>query len=128
MLALLSSGLGVALAAATQAQVLEHIHFSRLTTGRVLAVLVTQTGAVHDRVLILDRELTHVELETAARYLNESFRGWAIERVRAEVARRMEVNALRTIKCLRRSKSSAARARCQETRAARRFSWTAWRT
>ncbi len=58
VLALLSSGLGVALAAATQAQVLEHIHFSRLTTGRVLAVLVTQTGAVHDRVLILDRELT----------------------------------------------------------------------
>jgi heat-inducible transcriptional repressor len=91
VLALLSSGLGVALAAATQAQVLEHIHFSRLTTGRVLAVLVTQTGAVQDRVLILDRELTHVELETAARYLNESFRGWAIERIRAEVARRMEL-------------------------------------
>jgi heat-inducible transcriptional repressor len=91
VLALLSSGLGVALAAATQTQVLEHIHFSRLTTGRVLAVLVTQTGAVQDRVLILDRELTHVELETAARYLNESFRGWAIERIRAEVARRMEL-------------------------------------
>jgi heat-inducible transcriptional repressor len=91
VLALLSSGLGVALATATQAQVLEHIHFSRLTTGRVLAVLVTQTGAVQDRVLVLDRELTHVELETAARYLNESFRGWAIERIRAEVARRMEL-------------------------------------
>jgi len=91
VLALLSSGLGVALAAATQAQVLEHIHFSRLTTGRVLAVLVTQAGAVQDRVLILDRELTHLELETAARYLNESFRGWAIERIRAEVARRMEL-------------------------------------
>jgi heat-inducible transcriptional repressor len=91
VLALLSSGLGVALAAATQAQVLEHIHFSRLATGRVLAVLVTQTGAVQDRVLILDRELTHVELETAARYLNETFRGWAIERIRAEVTRRMEL-------------------------------------
>jgi heat-inducible transcriptional repressor len=41
--------------------------------------------------LILDRELTHLELETAARYLNENFRGWPIERIRAEVARRMEL-------------------------------------
>jgi heat-inducible transcriptional repressor len=90
VLALLSSGLGVALASATAGQVLEHIHFSRLSTGRVLAVLVTQAGAVQDRVLALDHELTHVELETAARYLNENFRGWLIERIRAEVTRRIE--------------------------------------
>jgi len=91
VLALLSSGLGVALACSTASQVLEHIHFSRLSTGRVLAVLVTQAGAVQDRVLILDRELTHIEMETAARYLNENFRGWPIERIRAEVARRVEL-------------------------------------
>jgi heat-inducible transcriptional repressor len=91
VLALISSGLGVALASATVGQVLEHIHFSRLSVGRVLAVLVTQTGAVLDRVLTLDREMTHVELDTAARYLNENFRGWLIERIRAEVARRMEM-------------------------------------
>ena len=91
VLALLSSGLGVALASATAGQVLEHIHFSRIATGRVLAVLVTQAGAVQDRVLILDRELSHIELETAARYLNENFRGWPIERIRAEVARRVEL-------------------------------------
>ena len=90
VLALISSGLGIALASSTESQILEHIHFSRLSTGRVLAVLVTQAGAVQDRVLALDRELTHTELETAARYLNDSFRGWAIERIRAEVARRMD--------------------------------------
>jgi heat-inducible transcriptional repressor len=91
VLALLSSGLGVALAGVTATQVLEHIHFSRLSASRVLAVLVTQAGAVQDRVLTLDRELSHVELETAARYLNENFRGWPIERIRAEVARRVEL-------------------------------------
>ena len=90
VLALLSSGLGVALATVTGTQVLEHIHFSRLAAGRVLAVLVTQTGAVQDRVLNVDHELTHLELESAARYLNENFRGWAIERIRGEVNRRME--------------------------------------
>lgn len=91
VLALISSGLGLALARTTESQVLEHIHFSRLSTGRVLAVLVTQSGGVLDRVLALDRELTHIELETAARYLNENFRGWPVERIRAEVARRMEM-------------------------------------
>ena len=90
VLALISSGLGVALANSTADQVLEHIHFSRLSVGRVLAVLVTKAGAVQDRVLVLDRDLTLLELETAARYLNESFRGWQIERIRAEIARRVE--------------------------------------
>jgi heat-inducible transcriptional repressor len=91
VLALISSGLGVALASSTVGQILEHIHFSRLSTGRVLAVLVTQAGAVQDRVLILDRELNHIELETASRYLNENFRGWPIDRIRAEVARRVDL-------------------------------------
>jgi heat-inducible transcriptional repressor len=90
VLALISSGLGVALASSTAGHILEHIHFSRLSAGRVLAVLVTQAGAVQDRVLTLDRELTHFELETAARYLNESFSGWPIERIRSEVARRVD--------------------------------------
>ncbi len=91
VLALISSGLGVALASPTAGQVLEHIHFSRLSTGRVLAVLVTQAGAVQDRVLSVDHQMTTVELETAGRYLNENFRGWPIERIRAEVARRIDV-------------------------------------
>ncbi len=38
VLALISQGLGVALASSTEGQVLEHIHFSRLAAGRVLAV------------------------------------------------------------------------------------------
>jgi heat-inducible transcriptional repressor len=91
VLALISSGLGVALASSTAGQVLEHIHFSRLSTGRVLAVLVTQAGAVQDRVLAVDHQMTPVELETAGTYLNENFRGWQIERIRAEVARRVEM-------------------------------------
>jgi heat-inducible transcriptional repressor len=90
VLALISSGLGVAVASNTVQQVLEHIHFSRLSTGRVLAVLVTRAGAVQDRVLTLDRDLSYNDLENAARYLNENFRGWPLDRIRTEVARRIE--------------------------------------
>ena len=92
VLALISSGLGVALGRSASEQVLEHIHFSRLSQGRVLAVLVTFAGTVLDRVLNLERELSTVDLETAARYLNENFRGWPIEKIRSEVARRVEMD------------------------------------
>ena len=94
VLATLSSGLGIAVASSTAQPILEHIHFSRLATGRVLAVLVTRAGAVQDRVLTpnreTDRELSYDDLEMAARYLNENFRGWPLDRIRAEVARRIE--------------------------------------
>jgi heat-inducible transcriptional repressor len=90
VLAMISSGLGVAVSSSTAQQILEHIHFSRLSTGRVLAVLVTRAGAVQDRVLSMDRELSYDDLEIAARYLNENFRGWPLDRIRTEVARRIE--------------------------------------
>jgi heat-inducible transcriptional repressor len=91
VLALLSSGLGVAVAANPVRQAFEHIHFSRLGAGRVLAVVVTTGGSVQDRVLVLGREFGTSELETAARYLNENFRGWQVDKIRLEVARRMEL-------------------------------------
>jgi heat-inducible transcriptional repressor len=90
VLALLSSGLGIAVANAVVEPILEHVHFSRLSRGRVLAVLVTRAGSVQDRVLTIDRELSYEDLEMAARYLNENFRGWPLDRIRTEVGRRIE--------------------------------------
>jgi heat-inducible transcriptional repressor len=90
VLAALSSGVGLAIGAAASADLLEHIHFSRLTQRRVLAVVVTRSGMVRDRVLALDHDLSSVQLETAANFLNEHFRGWNIDRVRNELARRVE--------------------------------------
>lgn len=90
VLATLSSGVGVAIAAAADGDMLEHVHFSRLAAARVLAVVVTRSGMVRDRVLALDRDLTLRELETAANFLNENFRGWSVERVRSEIARMLE--------------------------------------
>jgi heat-inducible transcriptional repressor len=90
VLALISSGVGVAMAAQAETYWLDHIHFSRISAGRVLAVVVTKSGVVLDRVLTLDRDLSLTELETAAAYLNQNFRGWSIERIRVELARRLE--------------------------------------
>jgi heat-inducible transcriptional repressor len=89
VLASLSSGVGLAMGAAAASDQLEHIHFSRLGPRRVLAVVVTHSGMVRDRVLALDQELSAVQLETAANFLNQHFRGWSIDRVRNELARRI---------------------------------------
>jgi len=90
VLATLSSGVGVAIATVADGDLLEHVHFSRLSPGRVLAVVVTKSGMVRDRVLALGRDFEGRELEAAGAFLNESFRGWSVERVRAEIARRVE--------------------------------------
>jgi heat-inducible transcriptional repressor len=90
VLAALSSGVGLAIGAAVSTDLLEHIHFSRLTTRRVLAVVVTRSGLVRDRVLALDQDLSSVQLETAANFLNEHFRGWNLDRIRTELAQRVD--------------------------------------
>ena len=90
VLAVVSSGVGVAVATLAADDSLEHVHFSRLAPGRVLAVVVTASGMVRDRVLTLPADVTARELQVAGNFLNEHFRGWSMERVRAEIGRMVE--------------------------------------
>jgi heat-inducible transcriptional repressor len=88
VLSLISRNVGVAVATSGPKNALEHVYFSRLTDQKVLAVLVTRSGLVRDRVLRLD--LSQDDLDLAARYINENFRGWTMEAMRSELARRLE--------------------------------------
>ncbi|HEY6763323.1 MAG TPA: heat-inducible transcriptional repressor HrcA, partial [Candidatus Sulfotelmatobacter sp.] len=89
VLSLISRNVGVAVAAtSTTNNALEHVYFSRLGDQKVLAVVVTRSGLVRDRVLRLD--LSQNDLDLAARYINENFRGWTMESMRGELARRIE--------------------------------------
>ena len=90
VLAALSSGVGLAIGAAVASDVLEHVHFTRLAERRVLAVVVGRSGTVRDRVLAVTEDLSAGQLEGAANFLNKHFRGWQLERVRAELLRRIE--------------------------------------
>jgi heat-inducible transcriptional repressor len=87
VLSLISRNVGVAVAIGGPKNALEHVYFSRLGDQKVLAVLVTRSGLVRDRVLRLD--LPQADLDEAARFLNENFRGWTMEAMRAELARRL---------------------------------------
>jgi heat-inducible transcriptional repressor len=88
VLSLISHGVGVTVASTGSRNALEHVYFSRLSDQKVLAVVVTRSGVVRDRVLRLD--IPQADLDLASRYLNDNFRGWTMEDMRAELARRIE--------------------------------------
>jgi heat-inducible transcriptional repressor len=88
VLSLISHGVGVTVATSGPRNALEHVYFSRLGDQKVLAVLVTKSGVVRDRLLRLD--ISQADLDLAARYINENFRGWTVGDMRAEIARRLD--------------------------------------
>jgi heat-inducible transcriptional repressor len=90
VLSLISHGVGVAVAASGPKNALEHVHFQRLGDAKILAVVVTKSGLVRDRVVRVEREISQAELDLAARFLNDNFRGWTMETIQRELARRIE--------------------------------------
>ena len=58
------------------------IEFVPLTGNRVLAILVTCEGEVHNRVINTDRSYSPAQLEQAANYLNTVFTGQDMQAVR----------------------------------------------
>jgi heat-inducible transcriptional repressor len=88
VLSLISHNVGVAVAIGGPKNALEHVYFSRLGDQKVLAVVVTKSGVVRDRVLRLG--ISQADLDVAARYINENFRGWTMESMRSEIARRLD--------------------------------------
>jgi len=88
VLSLISRNVGVTVASSGPKNALEHVYFSRIGDQKVLAVVVTRSGLVRDRVLRMD--LPQSDLDLAARYINENFRGWTMEAMRSELGRRID--------------------------------------
>ncbi len=91
VLSLVSHGVGVTISSsAGQRNALEHVYFQRLADKKVLAVVVMRNGLVRDRVLRLGNDLPISDLEAAAAYINQNFRGWEMESLRNEIAKRLQ--------------------------------------
>ncbi|HZP24722.1 MAG TPA: heat-inducible transcriptional repressor HrcA [Terriglobales bacterium] len=91
VLSLVSHGIGVTVSSTPALRnALEHVYFQRLAERKVLAVVVTRNGLVRDRVLRLPNDLAISDLEAAAAYINQNFRGWDMETLRNEIAKRLQ--------------------------------------
>ncbi|MCZ2327978.1 heat-inducible transcriptional repressor HrcA [Bartonella sp. F02] len=82
----LSRGAGLVLAM-RQEGTLKHIEFVRLDEEHVLAVLVTETGEVENRIVHLPEGITHTQLTEATNFLNAHIQGRTLGEAKVELAR-----------------------------------------
>ena len=73
--------------------VLRHVGLVRLSSDRVLVVLVSRTGSAHRRVVEIDEPLTQADLDRITAVLSERVDGRTLSEVRERLAR--EAEALR---------------------------------
>ncbi len=69
---------------------LRQIEFLPISDRRVLTILVTSESEVQNRILSMDREYSHEELQRAANYLNDNFAGKEIADIRRLVLEQLE--------------------------------------
>jgi heat-inducible transcriptional repressor len=90
MLTEMTRGVGIAAAIPSASQELDQIELLSLGDLRVMMIVVTRDRTVRQRVVTLDETTSTEELESIRNYVNQSFGGWRLEDVQAELARRLE--------------------------------------
>lgn len=73
---------GVVMLPRHERNVFRQIELLPLTDNRVLVILVTSDGEVHNRIIVTERRWTPSQLEQAANYLNRIFTGQDLREVR----------------------------------------------
>ncbi len=80
---------GVALAPPAEERSLKHIQFMRLRSNLALAILVTSTGIVENKLLELDKPYSQEQLTRMHNYLNEKLAGMPVAYVRRQILKEM---------------------------------------
>jgi len=88
VLSVVSNNLGVVIRQPIAKTVLDKIHFVDLGDHRILVVLVSPGPQVQNHMIRIEFPISQSEMEAAANYLNQNFRGWELERIRQELAAR----------------------------------------
>jgi heat-inducible transcriptional repressor len=89
VLSAISHYAGVVMAPRFISTVFHHIEFVRLSPGRILVVLVTQTGIVQNRIIEVNEALSPSELEQMSNYLNRTLTGLSFPEVKARILQEM---------------------------------------
>lgn len=89
LLSRLSRNLAIVVAPSLSQTVFKNVEFLHLGPRRVLAVFVSKAGALHNRVLESEEDLSQEELTRIGNFLNERFAGQTLPQVRRELLRLM---------------------------------------
>lgn len=81
----LSHYMGVVLAPRFTANVFRHMEFVKLSGRRILVILVSESGAVQNRIIESDEELSPADLGRMSNYLNDILQGLTIAQVQGRI-------------------------------------------
>src|ERR1043166_8861769 len=91
VLSALSENVGIVISPSLAENRLKHIEFVQLPDKRILVVLVSTSGIIHNKVIrTTEEDLTQEELNRTARYLNTEFSGKSLSSIRAEIVELMK--------------------------------------
>ncbi len=80
---------GLVMVPRLKATIFRHIEFVKLSQRLILAVFVTQSGLVQNKLIDVDEDLTPRELEKITNYLNQTMTGLSIQEVRTRIVTEM---------------------------------------
>jgi len=95
LLSTTSSYMGVVMAPRPAANVFHQIEFVKLSSRKILAIMVSQNGTVQNRLLETGEEIRPEELVRMANYLNGLLQGLTIAQVRERLLREMQSEKVR---------------------------------
>jgi len=90
MLSSISHYMGIVMAPRFTANVFRHMEFIKLSGKKILAILVSQSGSVQNKIIETDEELNIDELNGMANYLNDILKGLTIAQVKNRILEEME--------------------------------------
>ena len=81
---------GIVMLPRQEQNAVRQIEFLQLSANRVLAILVTQEGRVHNRVIVTDRAYSPAELVEAANFFNDTYAGRELSEVKQVLLQAMQ--------------------------------------
>lgn len=95
ILSSISQYVGIVVAPRFAANIFRQIEFVRLCGRRLLAILVSESGVVQNRIIEADEEFAPEDLIRMSNYLNELLQGLSISQVKQRIIREMENEKVR---------------------------------
>lgn len=80
---------GIVMAPRFTSTIFRHIEFIRLSGGRILTVIVSESGLVQNRLIETDERIAQYELDQAANWLNETLSGLSMSEARLRILGKM---------------------------------------
>ena len=90
VLATFSQYVGLVVTPKWKQTIFKHMEFLPLSQKRLLGIFVTQSGWVRNRILEVEQDFTHADLEKMNNYCNKVFYGLSLEEAKTKIKKELE--------------------------------------